>query len=41
VYCRDLWKLTTHILGAANDTAQVKRFFPQQAAPPVEKSAAL
>jgi uncharacterized protein len=28
VYCRDVWKLTTHILDAVSDLERVKRFFP-------------
>jgi uncharacterized protein len=28
VYCRDIWKLTTHIIDAVSDVDQVRRFFP-------------
>jgi uncharacterized protein len=28
VYCRDVWKLTTHILDAVSDVDRVKLFFP-------------
>jgi uncharacterized protein len=32
VYCRDIWKLTAHIIDAVSDTDRLQRFFPQGAA---------
>jgi uncharacterized protein len=34
VYCRDIWKLTSHIIEAVSDVARVQRFFPGKPAQP-------
>jgi uncharacterized protein len=36
VYCRDVWKLTTHILDTVSDAVKVKRFLHAQEAQPAE-----
>ncbi len=41
VYCRDVWKLTTHILDAVSDVERLKRFFPAHATEPAEMQAAM
>jgi uncharacterized protein len=38
VYCRDIWKLTSHIIDTVSDIAQAQRFFPSRPAQPITLS---
>lgn len=41
VYCRDIWKLTTHILDSVCDVAAVRSFLQVQSLPPADMQVAM